>query len=141
MLHFLATPTPRNGFCTPPVYGLMDYDPDGLAILSNYKYGSMRSSHDGEALTTPDLRWLGLKSDHILSLEQTHFNQGLMPLTKRDRRKATRMLGQVRMTEDGEESQWRQQLQVMLLVNYKAELQILDANPGALMGLISSSMA
>lgn len=114
----------------------MDYDPDGLAILSTYKYGPLNKH--GEDLVVPEIQWLGLKSNHIEDGDQTHQNQGLMPLTKRDRHKARKILEQDRIAERGNEAEWRGQLQVMLVLNLKAELQLLDAAPGALMDLVKS---
>jgi len=139
MLRFITQATPRNGFVKPHVLGLVDYDPDGLAILSTYKYGSNRFVHERESLVVPEIRWLGLNASHITDCDQTHRNQGLMPLTKRDRLKARKMLDQERMSENGGD-EWRGQLQVMLVLNLKAELQILDTIPGALVDLIKSAV-
>ena len=45
MLRFLSTPSPSNGFASPPLHALVDFDPDGIAILSTYKHGSDNLSH------------------------------------------------------------------------------------------------
>ena len=118
----------------------MDYAPDGLAILSTYKHGSMKLRSENADLVVSQMQWLGLKSDHITDGDQTHQDQGLIQLTKRDRQKARTMLGQVHMSEDGKEGEWRDELQVMLVLNLKAELQIMDSVPGALMSLIRSAL-
>jgi meiotic recombination protein SPO11 len=47
------------------VYALVDFDPDGIAILRNYKYGSQRLSHE-EDVTVPQMKWLGIKSHNLL---------------------------------------------------------------------------
>lgn len=47
------------------VLTLVDFDPDGIAIFRNYKYGSRSLSHE-ENVTVPQAKWLGIKSDHIL---------------------------------------------------------------------------
>lgn len=83
----------------------------------------------------PDIQWLGLRSNHAVDAHQTHQSQGLLALTKRDRRKARNMLNQECMDTEAE---WRGQLQVMLMLNLKAELQILDA--GALVGVIANAV-
>ncbi|SPQ21582.1 409c5484-92f9-4df4-8345-923f43554212 [Thermothielavioides terrestris] len=44
---------------------LVDFDPDGVAIMRTYKYGSKRLGHE-ENVATPQLRWLGIFSDDIL---------------------------------------------------------------------------
>lgn len=118
----------------------MDYDPDGLAILSTYKHGSIKFEGQNEELVVPEVQWSGLNSKHIVDSDQTQIDQGLMPLTKRDRHKARKMLERDLMTEGGDETEWRTELQVMLVLNLKAELQLLDATPGALMGLIKSAV-
>lgn len=140
MLRFIVRATPSNGFSSPKVYGLMDYDPDGLAILFTYKYGSAKLGDENKSLVVPEIQWLGLNNSHITDSDQTHRSQGLMPLTKRDRHKARKMLEQDRVNESDMDGDWRGQLQVMLVLNLKAELQILDTNPGALIGLIKSAV-
>jgi meiotic recombination protein SPO11 len=34
--------------------------------------------------------------------------------------------------EDGDEGKWRREVQVMLMLNVKAEIQVLEAGPGGL---------
>lgn len=140
MVRFLTRASPQNGFVEPKIYGLMDYDPDGLAILSTYKHGSIKLNKERESLVVPELCWLGLRSSHISDEDQTHRSQGLMPLTKRDRNKARKMLEQNFMAKESEEAETRSQLQAMLVLNMKAELQILDAVPGALINLINAAV-
>lgn len=141
MVRFLSQPSPQNGFASPPVYGLMDYDPDGMAILSTYKRGSSKLSHENESLTVPGMQWLGLRSKHIINDDTTHQSQGLMPLTRRDRHKARKMLGQNWADGDGDDAGWRHELQVMLMLNLKAELQVLDALPEGLTSVIKSGIS
>jgi len=50
-----------------PIYALADYDPDGIAIMRTYKYGSQGLDHE-ENTTIPLLRWLGICSGDLLSL-------------------------------------------------------------------------
>lgn len=52
-------------------------------------------------------------------------NEGLLKLTKRDRRLAARMLQREMCQENGEEEEWRRELQIMLMLNKKAEIQII----------------
>ncbi|GAB7346992.1 hypothetical protein MBLNU459_g3144t1 [Dothideomycetes sp. NU459] len=140
MVRFLTRPSPQNGFADPPIYGLMDYDPDGMAILSTYKRGSIKFSHDSEGLTVPEMRWLGLRSRHIADDDLTHRIQGLMPLTRRDRCKARKML-EPNWCVDGESAEWRHELQVMLVLNLKAELQILDTIPEGLASMMEHELS
>ena len=137
MLHFLSSPSPQNGFCAPPVYAMVDFDPDGIAILSTYKYGSKSLAHETSHLCLPQIQWLGLRSEYVLSGEATHADQGLLNLTTRDRKKARSMLGwQVLEGDEG----LRRELQVMLMLNFKAELQLLDATSDGMSKLLKSSL-
>ena len=138
------------------MFVLVDFDPDGIAILSTYKYGSYRLAHEDvtllntPALSLPNIRWLGIKS-HDLSQSATVKDvtetnatpqpQGLMRLTVRDRRKAARMLEWNLCVENGPEQSWRQELQRMLMLNTKAEMQVMDELiPGGLVSWLSNKL-
>jgi meiotic recombination protein SPO11 len=137
------------------MYVFVDLDPDGIAIMSTYKYGSYRLAHedvtpkDAPALSLPNIRWLGVKSHHMsrtpvgegyANTAATTKLQGLMRLTARDRTKAARMLEWDLCAEDGLEQGWRQELQTMLKLNIKAEMQILDELPGGLVSWLSHKL-
>ena len=137
MLRFLSSPSPQNGFSAPPVYAMVDFDPDGIAILSTYKYGSGNLAHETAHLCLPNIRWVGLRSEHVLSGKAMHADQGLLTLTARDRRKARRMLEWQVLEED---ESLKRDLQVMLVLNLKAELQLLEASPNRMSTLLESSL-
>jgi meiotic recombination protein SPO11 len=138
-----------------PMYTFVDLDPDGIAILSTYKYGSYRLAHENvtaeqtAGLTLPNMRWLGLKKHHISS-GSVHEStaaagympdlQGLMRLTARDRTKAARMLEWDLCCEAGPEQEWRYELQGMLMLNIKAEMQILDECPGGMVSFLRNEL-
>ncbi|KAI4142482.1 MAG: hypothetical protein L6R39_004917 [Caloplaca ligustica] len=119
----------------PPIYALVDFDPDGIAIMSIYKYGSFTLSHENANIRTPTVRWLGIKSKDLVSDE---FNaasddgdrKGLLSMSTRDRKKAAQMLGKAVYDEDGVEQEWRRELQVMLMLNLKVEMEILSEREG-----------
>lgn len=140
LLHFMSTSSPQNGFASPPVFGLADCDPDGLAILSIYQRGSSALSHENEELRVPQLQWLGLRIDHMMDYVFERHNQGLLSLTARDRRKAVKMLGRSVPSEDDAELYKREALQTMLMLNTKAELQLLDAVPNGMTNLLGSNL-
>jgi meiotic recombination protein SPO11 len=48
-----------------PVLGLVDSDPYGLKILSVYMSGSKAMSYDSASLTTPDIKWLGVRPSDL----------------------------------------------------------------------------
>ncbi|KAI5250647.1 DNA topoisomerase IV, alpha subunit [Aureobasidium subglaciale] len=141
MTRFMSAATPRNGFAEPPVFGLVDYDPDGMAILHTYKHGSKNMSEENATLVVPTIRWMGLRSRDISDEDHTHRNQGLMPLTRRDRHKARRMLDWQPSSDHDEAAQWRRELQVMLMLNVKAELQIIDSDPFGLENMIRNAVS
>lgn len=136
------------------MYAFVDLDPDGIAIMSTYKYGSYRLAHEDLAsghiggLNLPNLRWLGLKNHHIgrglvkesSTTEHTPDLQGLMRLTARDRTKATRMLEWDICAETGPEQEWRHGLQQMLTLNVKAEMQIFDEFPGGMIAFLNTEL-
>ncbi|KAI5275893.1 DNA topoisomerase IV, alpha subunit [Aureobasidium subglaciale] len=141
MTRFMSAATPRNGFAEPPVFGLVDYDPDGMAILHTYKHGSKNMSEENATLVVPTIRWMGLRSRDISDEDHTHRNQGLMPLTRRDRHKAGKLLDWQPSPDHDEAAQWRRELQVMLMLNLKAELQIIDSDPSGLENMIRNAVS
>ena len=142
LLRFISSPAPLNGFASPPVYGLVDFDPDGLAILSVYKHGSLALAHEAPDLCVPRIQWLGLCAEHIsMPSDDLHADQGLLMLTNRDRHKATKMLERLNGYDTNtEDAEFRVALQMMLMLNTKAELQLLDARNEGMVELLRSGM-
>ncbi|KAF2743547.1 DNA topoisomerase IV, alpha subunit [Sporormia fimetaria CBS 119925] len=139
-----------------PIFALVDFDPDGIAIMSTYKYGSSRLAHEtmsansSTTLALPQLHWLGLRSRHWTGMtdqgDSANKNsfaalQGLMALTPRDRAKACQMLKWGVCTENGMEPTWRRELQVMLMLNMKAEIQILEEGASGLVPWLVEKLA
>lgn len=103
-----------------PIYALVDFDPDGLGIMSTYKHGSQSLSHE-QNLAVPAIQWLGVRSCDFVGSDRTDDARGLLKLSARDRRIALRML-----ERDGEkDDECKRELHVMLMLNVKAEIQIL----------------
>jgi meiotic recombination protein SPO11 len=138
-----------------PIYAFVDLDPDGIAIMSTYKYGSHRLAHedailhDVPTLRLPKLSWLGVKSHQLSQVVAAgrvmHTNmitelQGVMRLTARDRTKAIQMLQWDLCVEGGPEEGWRRELQTMLMLNIKAEMQVLDELPGGMVSWLSREL-
>lgn len=86
--------------------------------MSTYKHGSQALSHELN-LAVPSVQWLGVRSRDFLGKGADA--RGMLKLTARDRRIALRMLG----WDEEKDTEWRRELQVMLLLNVKAEIQIL----------------
>lgn len=110
----------------------MDFDPDGIGIMSTYKYGSIALAHEGAQLTVPFLQWLGVRGRHISFLDSIDDELGLLRLTARDRKKACHILRKEMLGEDKAEMEWRRGLQLMLMLNIKAEIQAMSSLEGGL---------
>lgn len=135
----------------PALLALVDHDPDGIAIMSTYKHGSEALSHENNDLVVPQLQWLGVKREDLISVGSgtggdggdggTETERGLLRMTQRDRVKAVSMLEKGVCSEGGVEVGWRAELQAMLMMNIKAEIQLLDGRAGGLVGWLASRLA
>ena len=121
-----------------PIYGLVDYDPHGIRILRTYKYGSLSLSHELQT-TVAGIKWLGIRSCDLLPARATHGSpqawsvlDDVLPLTYTDRRTAVCLLKELSRgpcdNTDMEEANLEQcrEVQVMLMLNVKAEIQAAD---------------
>ncbi|GAA6038244.1 hypothetical protein JCM8097_005811 [Rhodosporidiobolus ruineniae] len=107
-----------------PILALVDSDPHGLDILSTYRFGSAAQSFDAANLVVPRVEWLGVKGSEWDDLGVGR--DELLPLTKADRSKALRMLRREWLPEE-----WRRELEYMLHLNRKAEIQVLSSPSSA----------
>ncbi|KAH3337382.1 hypothetical protein KXW81_000792 [Aspergillus fumigatus] len=126
---------------SPRFYALVDSDPDGMAIMSTYKYGSMAHAHDNEKLNVSKLCWLGLRTSVVIGGADSFGDEAFIRLSLRDRKKAVAMLSNNPVwAEDGPEQEWRAELQQMLMLNLKAEIEILYNRQEGLEGWINKKM-
>ena len=63
-----------------------------------------------------------------------------MKLTSRDRKKAVKMLEKGLFEENGREREWRHELQVMLMLGVKAEMEILAERDGGVEGWVDGKL-
>ncbi|PYI12205.1 meiotic recombination protein spo11 [Aspergillus sclerotiicarbonarius CBS 121057] len=125
----------------PQFYALVDSDPDGMAIMATYKYGSVAFAHENRNLNIPDLHWLGLRTSDIVAGPDPLGDEALIHLTERDRKRAITMLSKNPVwAADGPEQEWRAELQHMLVLNVKAETEILYDGDGGLVGWLDRKM-
>ncbi|KIX94171.1 uncharacterized protein Z520_10197 [Fonsecaea multimorphosa CBS 102226] len=117
-----------------PVFGLFDWDPDGVRILKCYLYGSRNLAQE-HGCNIPEMRWVGLKAEDVVS--NNDIGSPVLQLSKRDRVTAIGLLAS---------QEWRDQagtvlpglqeavteIQRMLMLNRKAEIQSLDEGQGGL---------
>ena len=135
----------------------MDYDTDGLAIFYTYAYGSMSMTHENHALVVPSMRLLGLRAAdlaacandyyaHLDTVEGGSETEVELPmLSLRERRRTERLLercyGKGEVSGDATNNiekksegkfELQRELQVMLMLGVKAEIQVLDRRYGGL---------
>lgn len=109
--------------------------------MSTYKYGSLVHVHDNARLCVPGLQWLGLRISDAIRGDNISGNSDLVPLTGRDRRKIITMLRNSPVwAVGGPEPEWRTELQQMLMLNVKAEIELLYEQDGGLEAWINRKM-
>lgn len=125
MVHHLSQPSSANGFRRLPIHIITDFDPDGLNIANVYRFGSKALDHEGESSKVPDAQRVALGREHLVKkgIAEGKSSHCLLPLTGRDRRKARSMLLN-KSDEMGVGTML--ELQAMLMLNYKAELEICE---------------
>lgn len=111
--------------------------------MSTYKHGSWNLSHEDQNHNVPSICWLGPKSEDLLfnNGEGDEFDSGmvsdseasgLLRLSLRDRRRAVGMLKKNSLKKIGQDKEWKRELQVMLLLGLKAEMEVLGDRNGGL---------
>ncbi|KAG0467016.1 hypothetical protein HPP92_018596 [Vanilla planifolia] len=73
-----------------PAYCLVDYDPHGFDILSNYRFGSMQMAYDAKLMRVPEIRWLGVFHSDLAKYQP--LDRCLLSLTSEEKKKAESML-------------------------------------------------
>ncbi|KAL6722216.1 endodeoxyribonuclease [Lecanora helva] len=140
-LHLVSASHPRSN-SPPPVYVFADFDPDGMAIMSTYKHGSWNLSHESSQLLVPCIQWLGIRSADLITGDVNAEINGLLRLSSRDRQTAKKMLeNSAVFREDGLEGGWRRELQLMLMLNVKAEMEMLGERDGGVVGWVEGKLA
>jgi meiotic recombination protein SPO11 len=84
------------------------------------------------------MQWIGLSNADTAEATCMNTTEGLMSLSKRDRRLASRLLIRAPFCEGGQEPSWRQEVQKMLILNVKTEIQMLECYEGGLGGWLLS---
>mmetsp|Transcript_40442 Transcript_40442/g.114516 ORF Transcript_40442/g.114516 Transcript_40442/m.114516 type:complete len:426 (-) Transcript_40442:157-1434(-) len=105
-----------------PVLALVDSDPYGLKILSVYMKGSMNMSYDSSNLTTPDIKWLGVRPSDL-----DRFNipqQCRLPMSDEDIKTGQKLLEEDFIKSNPE---FVKELKIMLASKEKAEIQALSS--------------
>jgi hypothetical protein len=105
-----------------PVLGLVDADPYGLKILSVYMSGSKNMSYDSANLTTPDIKWLGIRPSDLDRYGIP--DQCRLPMTPGDLKVGAELLKEEFITSN---PAWVKELQAMCAMKVKAEIQSLSS--------------
>jgi len=105
-----------------PVLALVDSDPYGLKILSVYMSGSKNMSYDSASLTTPDIKWLGLRPSDLNRYDLP--DQCRLKMTENDIKTGKELLEESFITQNPE---WVKELKRMVKTKEKAEIQALSS--------------
>lgn len=109
--------------------------------MSTYKHGSFNLSHENAGLNVPSIQWLGIRSRDILAGNGRDEDHGLLRFSARDRKKAAAMLEKSEvLQEGGKEGEWRRELQIMLMLNIKAEMEVLAEKEGGVKGWVEEKL-
>jgi meiotic recombination protein SPO11 len=105
-----------------PVLALVDSDPYGLKILSVYCSGSKGMSYDSNHLTTPDIKWMGIRPSDLDKYNLPA--QCRLPMTEHDKKMGIELLKEPFIQRHPE---WVAELELMLKTGEKAEIQALSS--------------
>lgn len=105
-----------------PVLALVDSDPYGLKILSVYMSGSKNMSYDSSNLTTPNIKWLGVRPSDLSRFNIP--NQCRLEMTQSDEQAGKQLLQEEFVKAN---PQWSHELELMLKHREKAEIQALSS--------------
>lgn len=105
-----------------PVLGLVDADPYGLKILSVYMSGSKNMSYDSANLTTPDIKWLGIRPSDLDRYGIPE--QCRLAMTETDIKTGRELLKEDFITNN---PLWVKELELMCDMKVKAEIQSLSS--------------
>lgn len=93
-------------------------------------------------MSIPRLQWLGLRVTDAIAAVDSVEDGVLLSLTARDRKKIVAMLrNSPVLASNGPELGWRAELQRMLMLNIKAEIEILYEQEKGLEGWIDQEMS
>lgn len=104
-----------------PILGLVDSDPYGLKILSVYMSGSKNMSYDSANLTTPDIKWLGVRPSDLDKYRIPE--QCRLKMTEHDIKTGKELLEEEFITKN---EGWFKELELMVKNKEKAEIQALS---------------
>lgn len=105
-----------------PVLALVDADPYGLKIISVYMQGSKNMAFDSANLTTPDIKWLGVRPSDLDKFKIPE--QYRLEMTAKDIETGNHMLKEDFIQQNPD---WVKEVEIMLKTKTKAEIQALSS--------------
>ena len=105
-----------------PVLALVDADPYGLKIISVYMQGSKNMAFDSANLTTPDIKWLGVRPSDLDKFKIPE--QCRLEMTAKDIETGNHMLKEDFIQQNPD---WVKEVEIMLKTKTKAEIQALSS--------------
>ena len=105
-----------------PVLALVDADPYGLKIISVYMQGSKNMAFDSANLTTPDIKWLGVRPSDLDKFKIPE--QCRLEMSQKDMETGAHMLKEEFIQQNPE---WVKEVELMLRTKTKAEIQALSS--------------
>jgi meiotic recombination protein SPO11 len=105
-----------------PVLALVDADPYGLKIISVYMQGSKNMAFDSANLTTPDIKWLGVRPSDLDKFKIPE--QCRLEMTAKDIEMGNHMLKEDFIQQNPD---WVKEVEIMLKTKTKAEIQALSS--------------
>ena len=99
-----------------PVLALVDADPYGLKIISVYMQGSKNMAFDSANLTTPDIKWLGVRPSDLDKFKIPE--QCRLDMSAKDIETGQHMLNEDFVKQNPE---WVKELELMLKMKKKAQ--------------------
>lgn len=119
--------------------------------MSVYKHGSWNLSHEDQNHNVPAICWLGPKIEDLLftndegdgydsRMVSDSDSAGLLRLSLRDRRRAVGMMKKNSLKKNGQDREWKRELQVMLMLGLKAEMEVLGNRNKGLEGWVERKL-
>jgi len=105
-----------------PILGMFDADPYGLKILSVYMKGSKNMSYDAINLTTPDIKWLGVRPSDLEKYQIPQ--QCRLEMSEHDIKTGKELLQEDFVKAN---PSWHKELELMVKTKVKAEIQALSS--------------
>lgn len=97
------------------IFGLVDWNPSGVAILNIYRHGSWRMGLESPKYAIPHLKWLGVRHEMLMEAPASVFQR----LSGRDKTLIDNIVKRYVHIDD----KWCNELSIMKDIGYKCEIE------------------